>query len=120
MTKLKKHITVDDISDMQTLEELLKRIKPDIKLHYKHALEVENGNINNAIKRLSMDAACSVLKTAFDYAQKVQNEEKRGVQIDELVEQIVGTLPILSMIAYGVGTKLLTTKLNILVKEEDI
>ena len=115
----KKHITVDDISDLQTLEEYLKRLKPDIKLHYEHALELENGNVNRAIKRLSMATACSVLTTALDYAQKVQNEEERGVRIEELAEQIVGTLPILSMVAYGVGTKLLTTKLHILEKEED-
>ena len=119
MAKQKKHITVDDISDLQTLEDFLKRAKSDIKMHYEHALEVENGNINAALKRLSMAAACVVLTTAFDYAKKVQDEEERGVQIDELAEQIVGTLPMLSMIGYGVGTKLLTDKLDVLDKEED-
>ncbi len=114
----KKHITVDDISDLLTLEEYFKRAKADIKLHYEHALEVENGNVNNAIKRLAMATACSVLTTAFDYAQKVQNEEECGVRIEELAEQIVGTLPMLSMIAYGVGTKLLTDKLDVLEKED--
>lgn len=117
MVKQKKHITVDDISDLQTLEDYLKRAKSDIQLHYKHALEVENWNVNNAIKRLSMAAACTVLKTAFDYAQKVQEEEERAVQIEELAQQIVGTLPLLSMIGYGVGTKLLTDNLNVLERE---
>lgn len=118
MTKQNKHITVDDISELQTLEGFLKRAKSDIKLHYEHALEVENGNVNHAIKRLSIAAACVMLKTAFDYAQKVQDEEERGVQIDELAEQVVGTLPMLSMIGYGVGTKLLTDKLDIIESEE--
>lgn len=118
MVKLKKHITVDDISELQTLEGFLKRAKSDIKLHYEHALEVENGNVNNAIKRLSIAAACTVLTTAFDYAEKVQDEEERGVEIEELAMQLVGTLPMLGMIGYGVGTKLLTDKLDVLEKED--
>lgn len=117
MKKQKKHITVDDISDLQTLEGFLKRAKSDIKLHYEHALEVENGNVNRAIKRLAIATACSVIQTAFDYAAKIQDEEERGVTTEELAQQIVGTLPILSMVAYGVGTKLLTDKLEVL--EED-
>lgn len=114
----KKHITVDDISDLQTLEGYFKLIKADIRLHYKHALEVENWNINRALKRLAIATACSVIQTAFDYASKVQNEEERGVTCEELAQQIVGTLPFLSMIAYGVGTKLLTDKLEVFEKEE--
>lgn len=118
MTKQNKHITVDDIAELQTLDGFLKRAKSDIKLHYEHALEVENGNVNRAIKRLSMAAACVMLKTAFDYAQKVQDEEGRGVELDELAMQVIGTLPMLSMIGYGVGTKLLTEKLDVIEKEE--
>lgn len=118
MVKQMKHITVDDISELQSLEELLKRTKLDIQLHYEHALEVEKGNVNRAIKRLAIATACSVIQTAFDYAKEVQDKEERGVTTEELAQQIVGTLPILSMIAYGVGTKLLTTKLHVLEKEE--
>lgn len=118
MEKQNRHITVDDIAEMQSLEELLKRTKPDIKMHYEHALDMENGNILRAIKRLSTAVSCVLLKTAFDYAQKVQNEEERGVELDELAMQVAGTLPVLSMIAYGVGTKLLTDKLDVLEKED--
>lgn len=119
MARQNKHITVDDISELQTLEGFLKRAKSDIQLHYKHALRLENGNVSNAIKRLSMAAASVMLKTAFDYAKKVQDEEERGVGIEELAMQVIGTLPMLSMIGYGVGTKLLTDKLEVLEKEED-
>ena len=119
MVKQIKHITVDDISELQALERLLKQAKSDLKLHYKHALEVENGNVNRAIKRLALANACTVLNTAFEYAQKIQDDEKRGVELNELGMQIIGTLPMLSMVAYGVGTKLLTTKLHIYEKEED-
>ena len=118
MVKQNKHITVDDISELQTLEDFLKRAKSDIKMHYEHALELENGNVNRAIKRLLMATACSVLMTAFDYAKKVQDEEERGVEIEELTTQLVGTLPMLSMVGYGVGTKLLTDKLDVLEKED--
>lgn len=114
----KKHITADDISDLQTLEEYFKRLKPDIKLHYEHALEVENWNVNRALKRLAIATACAALKTAFDYATEVQEKEERAVELGEMAAQIVGTLPILSMIAYGVGTKFLTDKLDVLEKED--
>lgn len=119
MNKQNKHITVDDITELQTLEGFLKRAKSDIKIHYEHALSVENGNVNRAIKRLSLAAACSLMKTAFEYTEKVQDEEERGVQIEELAMQLIGTLPMLSMIGYGVGTELLTDKLEVIDKEED-
>lgn len=118
MNKQNKHITVDDITEMQFLEELLKCTRSDIRMHYDHALEVENGNVLRAIKRLSTAASCVLLKTAFDYAEKVQNEEERGVELDELARAVAGTLPVVSMIAYGVGTKLLTDKLDVLEKED--
>lgn len=118
MPKQTKHITVDDISDLQILEGYLKRAKADIKLHYEHALEVENGNVNRAIKRLILATACSVLKTALDYAKEVQEKEERAVELGEIATHIIGTLPLLSMIAYGVGTKLLTDKLDVLEKED--
>ena len=114
----KKHITVDEITDLQTLEGYLKRAKADIRLHYEHALEVENGNVNRALKRLTFGIACSVLKTAFDYATEIQEEEGRAVELGEMAAQIVGTLPMLSVIGYGVGTKLLTDKLGVLEKED--
>lgn len=114
----KKHIAVDDISDLQTLEEYLKRAKADIRLHYEHALEVENGNVNRALKRLTFATACTVIETALDYATEVQEKEERGVELGEMARQIVGTLPLLSMIAYGVGTKFLTDKLEVIEKED--
>lgn len=114
----KKHITVDDISDLQTLEGCLKQAKADIRLHYEQALQVENGNVNRALKRLTFAAACTVLKTAFNYATEVQEKEERAVELGEMARQIVGTLPLLSMIAYGVDPKLLTDKLDVLVKED--
>ena len=119
MAKQKKHITVDDISELQALEKLLRLAKSDIRKHYEHSLEVENGNVNRAIKRLSIAVACTTLKTALDYAQKVQDEGERGVQLDELAYQIIGTLPLLSIIGYGIGTKLLTDKLDVLEEEDD-
>lgn len=119
MAKQNKHITVDDITELQTLEDFLKRAKSDIKIHYEHALSVENGNVNRAIKRLNVVTACALMKTAFEYAQKVYDKEERGVEIEELAMQLVGTLPMLSMIGYGVGTKLLTDKLEVIDKEED-
>ena len=76
MVKQIKHITVDDISELQALERLLKQAKSDLKLHYKHALEVENGNVNRAIKRLALANACTVLNTAFEYATLANNIRK--------------------------------------------
>lgn len=118
MAKQKKHITVDDISDMQSLQESMRRAKADIKLRYAYTLEVENNNVNRAIKRLTMATACAVLSTAFEYATKVQEEEGRGCSIEELALQVVSTIPFLSMIAYGIGETVFTTKLDVLEKED--
>lgn len=116
---MKPHITVDDISDLQTLEGYFKRAKGDIRLRYKHALEAENGNVNRALKRLAFATACTILSTALNYTTEVQEKEERAVDLGKMAMQIVGTLPILSMIAYGIGSKLLTDELEVLEKEED-
>lgn len=112
-----KHIEVDDISGLQTLEEIIASSKKEIAKWYETCLEQEDGNINRATKRLVMGVAAGTLSTALQFATELQEKEERGVTVKEMAERICVSPCFLAMIAWVVGEKFLTDDVEVAMPE---
>lgn len=114
---MKKHITVDDINEIQSLEELIVESKKNIEEWYQHALEVEDGNINRATKRLITGIAAGTLQTALDFAVQEQAKTGRGVSPAEMAGRICASPCFMAVIAWVIGEKILTDDVEVVVEE---
>lgn len=114
---MKKHITVDDINEIQSLEELIVESKKNIEEWYQHALEVEDGNINRATKRLVTGIAAGTLQTALDFAVQEQAKTGRGVSPVEMAGRICVSPCFMAVIAWVIGEKILTDDVEVVVEE---
>lgn len=114
---MKKHITVDDIDEIQSLEELIARSKENIEGWYRKALEVEDGNISRAIRRLVTGIAAGTLQTALDFAVQEQAKTGRGVSPAEMAGRICVSPCFMAVIAWVIGEKILTDDVEVLIEE---
>lgn len=102
---MKPHITVDDISSIQELENSIAETKTQLRKWYDKSLEIENGNVCRAINRLVSGIAFGTLQTVLDYGVKKQQREGTGSTIREMAEVIVRSPAFIGCIAIIVGDK---------------
>lgn len=102
---MKPHITVDNISSMQNLENLIAECKKQLQEWYDHALEIEHGDVCMAINRLLGGLACGTLQSALDYAVEKQENKREGATIREMAEVIACSPALIGSIALIVGDK---------------
>jgi hypothetical protein len=102
---MKPHITVDEISSMQNLEELIAESKKSLQEWYDNALEIEHGNVCRAIDRMLGGIACGTLQTALDRGVEIQEEEGHGSTLFEMAKPIACSPALIGCIALIVGDK---------------
>lgn len=114
---MKKHIIVDDIDELQSLEELIARSKENIEGWYRKALEVEKGNINRAIRRLVTGIAAGTIQSAIDLAIEEQAKTGRGITPLGMAGHICVSPAFVAVIAWVIGEKILTDDVEVLIEE---
>lgn len=114
---MKKHITVDDIDEIQSLEELIARSKENIERWYHKALEVEDGNINRAVRRLVTGIAAGTIQSAIELAVEEQAKTGRGITPLDMAERVRASPAFVAVIAWVIGEKILTDDIEVLIEE---
>ena len=102
---MKPHITVDNISSMQDLEEMIADSKKHLKIWYDQALEIEHGDVCRAINRLLGGLACGTLQSALDYGVEKQEKDGEGATLMEMAQTIASSPVFIGSIALVVGDK---------------
>lgn len=102
---MKPHITVDNISSMQTLEEIIADSKKQLQKWYDQALKIEHGNVCSAINRMIGGLARGTIQAALDYGVEKQEREGHGATVHEMANVISCSPAIIGCIALIVGDK---------------
>lgn len=116
---MKPHITADDISDLQALEELMGKTKTTLRNLYEHTLEVENGNISRALKRLSVGIAAGTIQSAINFGLEKQEESGNGITVPEMAYRVCVSPAFIAAIIIVMGDKILTDDIDIWISDDD-
>jgi hypothetical protein len=116
---MKPHITADDITELQALEELMGETKTDLHNWYEHTLEVEGGNIHRALKRLSVGIAAGTIQSALDLGLEKQKESGCGITVPEIANQVCVSPAFIAAIIIVMGDKILTDDIDIWISDDD-
>lgn len=116
---MKPHITADDITDLQALEELMGETKTNLRNWYEQALEVENGNISRALKRLSVGIAAGTIQSALNFGLEKQEQSGDGITIPEMANRVCVSPAFIAAIIIVMGDKILTDDIDIWISDDD-
>lgn len=116
---MKPHITVDDITELQALEELMGETKTNLRNWYEHALEVEGGNISRALKRLSVGIAAGTIQSALNFGLEKQKESGDGITVPEMAIRVCASPAFIAAIIIVMGDKILTDDIDIWISDDD-
>lgn len=116
---MKPHITADDITDLQALEELMGETKTNLRNWYEQALLVEGGNISRALKRLSVGIAAGTIQSALNFALEKQEQSGDGTTIPEMANRVCVFPAFIAAIIIVMGDKILTDDIDIWISDDD-
>lgn len=116
---MKPHITTDNITDLQALEELMGETKTNLRHWYEQALEVEGGNISRALKRLSVGIAAGTIQSALDFGLEKQEESGNGITVPEMANRVCVSPAFIAAIIIVMGDKILTDDIDIWISDDD-
>ena len=116
---MKPHITADDITDLQALEELMGETKTNLHNWYEQALEVEGGNISRALKRLSVGIAAGTIQSALNFGLEKQEQSGDGITIPEMANRVCVPPAFIAAIIIVMGDKILTDDIDIWISDDD-
>lgn len=116
---MKPHITADDITDLQALEELMGKTKTDLRNWYEQELEVEGGNISRALKRLSVGLAAGTIQSALNFGLEKQEQSGNGTTIPEMANRVCVSPAFIAAIIIVMGDKILTDDIDIWIGDDD-
>jgi hypothetical protein len=116
---MKPHITADDITELQALEELMGETKTNLRNWYEQALEAEGGNISRAIKRLSVGIASGTLQSALNFGLEKQKESGGGTTVPEMAKCVCASPAFIAAIIIVMGDKILTDDIDIWISDDD-
>lgn len=116
---MKPHITPDDITDLQALEELMGKTKTDLHNWYEQALEVEGGNISRALRRLSVGIAAGTIQSALNFGLEKQEQSGDGITVPEMAKRVCASPAFIAAIIIVMGDKILTDDIDIWISDDD-
>lgn len=116
---MKPHITADDITDLQALEELMGETKTNLRNWYEQALEVEGGNISRALKRLSVGIAAGTIQSALNFGLEKPEQSGDGITISEMANRVCVSPAFIAAIIIVMGDKILTDDIDIWISDDD-